>query len=86
MSTRIVHRPARLQRTIPEEKPLRLAPVPTIRSRGGAANVMMLVMPIIAGTGMVLMMLSSGNPIRMAIGSIMFVAVSYTHLTLPTKA
>ena len=75
MSTRIVHRPARLQRTIPEEKPLRLAPVPTIRSRGGAANVMMLVMPIIAGTGMVLMMLSSGNPIRMAIGSIMFVAV-----------
>lgn len=75
MSTRIVHRPARLHRTIPEEKPLRLAPVPTIRSRGGGAGVMMLLMPIIAGTGMVLMMLSSGNPIRMVVGCFMFVAV-----------
>lgn len=75
MSTRIVHRPARLHRTIPKEKPLRLAPVPTIRSRGGGAGVMMLLMPIIAGTGMVMMMFSSGNPIRMVVGCFMFVAV-----------
>ncbi|MDK8797720.1 type VII secretion protein EccCa [Corynebacterium sp. MSK044] len=75
MSTRIVHRPARLHRTIPKEKPLRLAQVPTIRSRSGGAGVMMLLMPIIAGTGMVMMMFSSGNPIRMVVGCFMFVAV-----------
>jgi len=74
MSTRIVHRPARLHRTIPEEKPLAVAQVPMIRARSGG-SVMTLVMPLVAGTGMVLMMMSSGNPIRMVIGGIMFVAV-----------
>lgn len=75
MSTRIVHRPARLHRTIPQEKPLDVAQIPTIRARSGGANALTLMMPIVGGTGMVLMMMSSGNPIRMVVGGVMFVAV-----------
>ncbi|WP_257203432.1 type VII secretion protein EccCa [Corynebacterium cystitidis] len=75
MSTQIVHRPARLHRTIAEQDPIAVAPVPTISQSGQRGNIMMLIMPIVAGTGMVLMMFASGNPIRMAVGSVMFVAV-----------
>ena len=78
MSTRIVHRPARLHKTIKPQEPIKVAPVPTIRSTGTSRNIMAIVMPLIAGTGMVLMMFSSGNPIRMAIGCVMFVAVLQT--------
>lgn len=75
MSIRIVHRPARLHRTIPQESPLEVAQIPTIRARSGGANALTLMMPIIGGVGMVLMMMSSGNPIRMVVGGVMFVAV-----------
>ena len=82
MSTRIVHRPARLHKTIKRQEPIKVAPVPTIRSTGTSRNIMAIVMPLIAGTGMVLMMFSSGNPIRMAIGCVMFVAVLLTAIGL----
>ena len=75
MSTQIIHRPARTNRTITPEPPITLAAVPTIRSTGPGTNIMSLILPIIGGTGMVLMMLSSGNPIRMAVGSVMFIVV-----------
>ncbi|MDO4762468.1 MAG: type VII secretion protein EccCa [Corynebacterium sp.] len=77
MSTKIVHRPARLHAIISKQEPLRVAEVPTIRQRGQQANVITLLMPLVAGGGMVLMMFSSGNPIRMAIGCVMFVAVIF---------
>ena len=38
----------------------------------------MALMPIVGGAGMVMMMMSSGNPIRMAIGSVMIVVVLFT--------
>lgn len=82
MSTKIVHRPARLHATIAKEEPVPLAPVPTIRSASSNANIMTLIMPIVAGTGMVMMMVSSGNPIRMAIGGVMFIAVIFTAVTM----
>lgn len=82
MSTRIVHRPARLHRTIAEQDPVSIAQVPTIRQGGQRGNIMMVLMPIVAGTGMVLMMISSGNPIRMAVGAVMFVAVIITAIGL----
>ena len=39
---------------------------------------LMALMPIVGGAGMVMMMMSSGNPIRMAIGSVMIVVVLFT--------
>lgn len=79
MSTRLIHRPARLHRHIGEQKPVRIAAIPTIRSGSGAAGGMLkAVLPIVAGMGMVLMMFSSGNPIRMAIGCVMLVVVLIT--------
>jgi len=77
MSTRIVHRPARLHKKIKADKPIEIAAVPTIRG-GGGGGVLMALMPIVGGAGMVMMMMSSGNPIRMAIGSVMIVVVLFT--------
>lgn len=75
MSTRIIHRPARTNRTITPQKPIELAAVPTIRLRGQGANTISFILPVVGGIGMGLMMISSGNPIRMAVGAVMFVAV-----------
>ncbi|MDO5669810.1 MAG: type VII secretion protein EccCa [Corynebacterium sp.] len=72
MSIRIVHRPARLQRSVVAEDAVDLAAVPTVRSGGGGGNVLMMLMPVVGGAGMVLMMMSSGSPIRMAVGAVMF--------------
>ena len=77
MSTRIVHRPARLHKKIKADKPIEIAAVPTIRG-GGGGGMLMALMPIVGGAGMVMMMMSSGNPIRMAIGSVMIVVVLFT--------
>lgn len=75
MSTRIVHRPARTHQKIAAEKPIQLAAVPTVRSNGQGANIISFILPVVGGMGMVLMMMSSGNPIRMAVGAVMFVVV-----------
>lgn len=75
MSTRIIHRPARTNQKIAAEKPIQLASVPTVRSNGQGANIISFILPVVGGMGMVLMMMSSGNPIRMAVGSVMFVVV-----------
>ena len=79
MGIRLVHRPARLHQKIPTVKPVQLAQVPAVRKTSGAAGTVLRVMlPIVGGIGMVLMMFSSGNPIRMAVGSIMLVVVVIT--------
>ena len=75
MSTRLIHRPARANRVITPQPPLELAAIPTINPQGGSTNFIVFLMPVIGGMGMVLMMMSSGNPIRMAIGAVMFVMV-----------
>lgn len=77
MSTRIVHRPARLHKKIKADRPIEIAPVPTIRG-GGGGNILMALMPLVGGAGMVMMMMSSGNPIRMAVGAVMFIVVIFT--------
>lgn len=82
MSTKIIHRPARANRAIVPQGPLELAQIPTIRSNGAAANAVTFLLPVIGGMGMVLMMMSSGNPIRMAIGSVMFVMVIVSALVM----
>lgn len=79
MSTRLIHRPARLHRQITPEKPVELASVPTIRAGGGGGGgALKALLPVVAGMGMVLMMFSSGNPIRMAVGVAMLVVVLIT--------
>ena len=65
MSTRLIHRPARANRVITPQPPLELAAIPTINPQGGSTNFIVFLMPVIGGMGMVLMMMSSGNPIRM---------------------
>lgn len=78
MSTRIIHRPARLHRVITPESPVDIAPVPVIRSAGAGGGALRALMPVVAGVGMILMMFSSGNPIRMAVGAVMLVVVLIT--------
>ncbi|MDO4686490.1 MAG: type VII secretion protein EccCa, partial [Corynebacterium sp.] len=79
MSTRLIHRPARLHRTIQPDDPVKIASVPTVRhSNSQMGGILRVLMPLVAGLGMVLMMFSTGNPIRMAIGSVMLVMVLIT--------
>ncbi|WP_240194014.1 MULTISPECIES: type VII secretion protein EccCa [unclassified Gordonia (in: high G+C Gram-positive bacteria)] len=75
MGTRLVHRPARLKVDPLPSEPLKLPPAPAIDS--GNNNPMMAmraILPIFAGLGMMAMMMSSGNPIRMIAGGAMVTA------------
>lgn len=78
MSTRIIHRPARLHRVITPQKPVDIAPVPVIRAAGAAGGALRALLPVVAGIGMVMMMFSSGKPIRMAVGVVMLIVVLIT--------
>lgn len=73
MGTRLVHRPARLVvDTLPTE-PLKIPSAPVIdsASHGSPMMAMRAIIPIFAGLGMMAMMMSSGNPIRMISGGAM---------------
>ncbi len=87
MSTRLIHRPARLHRHIGNQKPVRIAAIPTIRGNAGPTGGMLrAILPIFAGMGMAMMMFSSGNPIRMAVGSMMLVVVLITAIIAIIRA
>lgn len=86
MSTRLIHRPARATEPLQPQPPLDMAAIPTIRSNGAAANAITFLMPVVGGMGMVMMMMSSGNPIRMAIGSVMFTMVIISAIAMFVRA
>ncbi|WP_040524655.1 type VII secretion protein EccC [Gordonia effusa] len=71
MGTRLVHRPARLHNDPLPKDPLVIARVPSIDSAGGAQSALRAILPLFAGLGMMAMMMSSGNPIRMIAGGAM---------------
>ncbi|MGB6180539.1 MAG: type VII secretion protein EccCa [Rhodococcus sp. (in: high G+C Gram-positive bacteria)] len=75
MSTKLVHRPARLSdQSLPRDRQS-IAKVPTIDMVGGGGqNVMRALVPVVGGLGLVAMMASSGNPIRMIAGGALVVA------------
>ena len=75
MGTQIVHRPARVTREDTPREVLTLAPAPTIEEAGQSAGMMMrAVVPLIGGLGLILIMISSGNMIRMIAGCAMITA------------
>ncbi|NMO00487.1 type VII secretion protein EccCa [Gordonia sp. TBRC 11910] len=71
MGTRLVHRPARLHSDPLPKDPLVIARVPSIESTGGGQSALRAILPLFAGLGMMAMMMSSGNPIRMIAGGAM---------------
>ncbi|MFT4199270.1 MAG: type VII secretion protein EccCa [Gordonia sp. (in: high G+C Gram-positive bacteria)] len=70
MASRIVHRPARIRVDPLPKQPLEIPPVPVLDSPTSPQEGAMLrvAMPVVAGSGMLLMMMSSGNTIRMIAG------------------
>lgn len=74
MGTKLVHRPARLAPDPLPAEPLRLAKVPVIDATSQGASALRALLPLMAGLGMLAMMLSSGNPIRMIAGGVIVAA------------
>lgn len=75
MSTQIVHRPARVVREDTPREPLTLSPAPTIDEGSQSGAMMMRAMvPLIGGLGLIMIMISSGNMIRMIAGCAMITA------------
>ncbi|GAA1482459.1 type VII secretion protein EccC [Gordonia sinesedis] len=75
MGTKLVHRPARLAPDSLPTDPLKIARVPVIDNASGqGASVMRAAIPLLAGLGMLAMMMSSGNPIRMIAGGVIVAA------------
>lgn len=75
LSTKLVHRPARLLNDPLPVEPLKVARVPSIdSSSSGGPMAMRALLPVVGGLGMMAMMMSSGNPIRMIAGGAMVCA------------
>ena len=70
MATRVIHRPARTHVDPLPRKVLEVAAPPTLDAptESQSGGLLQLAMPLVAGGGMVLMMISVGNPIRMIAG------------------